>query len=552
MFMPRCTMGFHHITTSLWIAVLVALTACGLAVDQNLSPQHPMLNLSNLETLEAFEAATGYMYTLPEDILKMGVRPAEADNRMRRFLTKWLSGEEVKVGIVGGSIGLGAGASSAGETDWFSILTSFFSKAFPQSKVRGRNGALSATGSSYMNLCLDNHVDADTDLLIVDYAINDFFSNKPIEHGPALIYEQLIRKALALPNSPSVLPAMFLKCFYRKNGELGVLGFHVTMEDDYSILASYYGLPYISVRNALWRKICLQQPGYEAATVYSDTYMHPNDYGQRLYSDLFVYLIQRELADLARDIHLGPLTPRGLKSPREALYASPSGSDSAAAGDQAVTALGQGAVPDVGGARAGGARLEQARLEAISAGLRIPPQMMKPMMHSNYEQRTLMCAVKEQLEEVVETAQGFKYGQDVSGAQLYSFHKFGWITSTAGSKLVLKLNTQAPPGLNLDTGASMSLYIGYLKSPHHMGTARLSCLSGCTCEVALLDGHNDEPLTHTYTTRLALTQHPQCRLQLEMLQESSSGQYGFKFTSIMVTQPSEKSLASFMDGFGRR
>lgn len=46
-------------------------------------------------------------------------------------------------------------------------------EAFPRASITARNGALPATPSALMNMCLETYVDPEIDLLFVEYCAND-------------------------------------------------------------------------------------------------------------------------------------------------------------------------------------------------------------------------------------------------------------------------------------------------------------------------------------------------------------------------------------------
>ena len=83
-------------------------------------------------------------------------------------MIKLLSGENVKLGAVGGSITWGFGVRQ-GHDEYVAQLTSWLRKAFPKASISARNGAVPATTSAFMNMCYQNQVEADVDLLLVEY-----------------------------------------------------------------------------------------------------------------------------------------------------------------------------------------------------------------------------------------------------------------------------------------------------------------------------------------------------------------------------------------------
>lgn len=94
--------------------------------------------------------------------------------RLRKVIHDLILGKRpLKIGAIGGSITNGAKASKIGETDWFSLVGSYLTTAFQRANITTRNGALPATPSALMNMCLEQYVDADTDLVFVEYVAND-------------------------------------------------------------------------------------------------------------------------------------------------------------------------------------------------------------------------------------------------------------------------------------------------------------------------------------------------------------------------------------------
>ena len=89
-----------------------------------------------------------YRFSLPELQLRKGAVYTGANSRLRRVVRDLLTGRrQVKVGIVGGSISWGQGASKRGVTDWFSLVSRYLIQAFPNTNVTTRNGCVPGTPS---------------------------------------------------------------------------------------------------------------------------------------------------------------------------------------------------------------------------------------------------------------------------------------------------------------------------------------------------------------------------------------------------------------------
>jgi hypothetical protein len=85
----------------------------------------------------------------------------------------------------------------------------------------------------------------------------------------------------------------------------------------------------------------------------------------------------------------------------------------------------------------------------------------------------------------------------------------------------------------------MMVWIAYHKAHSGMmGMAKLSCLSGCKCKEAIVDAwiSHDNAKSRTVLAKLQVTQHPLCRIGVEVLQQSSTGHHKVKVTGVMISK----------------
>ncbi|KAK6903777.1 hypothetical protein I203_107283 [Kwoniella mangroviensis CBS 8507] len=108
-------------------------------------------------------------------------------------------------------------------------------------------GALGGSGSDYFAMCFGHHIPEDVDLVLVDMAINDGFSEKGAES-----YETLLRHLLALPNRPAVINLQVFALMFQTIATGG---------DIHQGISSYYDVPTVSLRNLLL-PIILQNSSY--------------------------------------------------------------------------------------------------------------------------------------------------------------------------------------------------------------------------------------------------------------------------------------------------
>lgn len=60
-------------------------------------------------------------------------------------------------------------ASNRSATAFFPIIANWMRQAFPAASVVAQNGAKGSTRASYALMCLETRLDADVDLVIVEY-----------------------------------------------------------------------------------------------------------------------------------------------------------------------------------------------------------------------------------------------------------------------------------------------------------------------------------------------------------------------------------------------
>ncbi|GAX79370.1 hypothetical protein CEUSTIGMA_g6812.t1 [Chlamydomonas eustigma] len=120
----------------------------------------------------------------------------------------------------------------------------------------------------------------------------------------------------------------------------------------------------------------------------------------------------------------------------------------------------------------------------------------------------------------------------------------GWVSTLPGSALWLSVDLQdmCPPGMQRSAQntirESMFLELTYLSSFEHMGMANVTCMSGCSCIPAVLDGHAPDhriPVPRLIATRITSSvADDHCVVQVLVLGSSSSGEHKVKVTQLSV------------------
>uniref|UniRef100_A0A383VEL6 SGNH hydrolase-type esterase domain-containing protein n=1 Tax=Tetradesmus obliquus TaxID=3088 RepID=A0A383VEL6_TETOB len=299
--------------------------------------------------------------------------------RLRRVVADLQAGKNVSVGVIGGSISWGF-YMQRGVNDWFAMFTSWLRRAFPSATITQRNGCVPATTAEYVSMCLDKFVDRDVDLIFLEYAINDGYTDTSVNTQHAQAFERLIRKLLQLPHKPAVVLMQALA-----QGIYGARGlFYWTVEDHYGVLAQHYQLPQLSVRNGMYHEVLAGAPGFSTAEIYPDVEQemqrHPSELGHKYMADVAVTMVQQVFQDMA-------LAPIDLQD------------------------------------------------EWSQRLMQVPA----PMFPGNLEGRNLACLIGPEFRSVVNASQHWTWQNDGTAEK----PKWGYSTSSAGATLDITVDTRA-------------------------------------------------------------------------------------------------------------
>ncbi|KAK3286862.1 DNA polymerase alpha subunit B [Cymbomonas tetramitiformis] len=379
------------------------------------------------------------------------------------------------------------------------------------------NGGVSASPIKYMNLCVREHVPADVDLVIIEYAVNQMLPDKSIaKSDPVQQYERLVRKLIRFPNRPAII---LLQTFSWSRGFNRIAhnswsSFFETPEDHFAVVAKYYGLPSLSLRDAIFHNVLRLERGYAISDVLGDCKQtdldrnakpepgpglcrHPNSFGHGLLANLTInYLIEAF----------------------DAIHADPS----------------------------------QNRPE---------PHWEIPIPMYNFNEPRegdKRCYRAESLHDIVVDKGGWEYIVEGTSAN----PKPGYAAYTPGKAITLQVDSRPASNMTAKHGAdvlAMKISIGYLQSYEHMGKAALSC-ENCKCEPygeslhsskedelgrRLIDAHMDLRESTLGMWFMKISEHAECRIKLETVEDTTSGEHKFKITNIVLGElPGEE-----VDGF---
>ena len=245
------------------------------------------LETTNIEGTVRTEAAPAkeYSETVQRSFVSLG-----NTYRLENKLSKALNGEKITVAYLGGSITEGVGGTP--DTCYAKLSFDYIAENYGKGdNVEYVNAGVSGTPSILGNLRVKKDVlDKNADIVFVEFAVNDGMDQLYKDS-----YESLIRTILKQENEPAVI----LLFTVTKTGH--------TCQEHMSQIGEYYGLPMISVPNAI-------QPEIEAGAMtwadYSNDEAHPNTEGHKIVAEFIEYYFHmldlRSAVDEPADIPVVP------------------------------------------------------------------------------------------------------------------------------------------------------------------------------------------------------------------------------------------------------
>lgn len=191
--------------------------------------------------------------------------------RLKKVIEKARSGETVNLAILGGSITEGAGATT-NDKGYAYQFADAFKDTYCTGELNFVNAGLSGTPSALGVMRYEKDVieplGCDPDLLIIEFAVNDW---EECTGGRAL--ESLIYQALSANENSAVI-----LLFSVSQGKWN-------LQDNMALYGRHYGIPMVSIKDAITSTTEVPD-----ATFFSDEY-HPKTYGHTVMSDCLMYLL---------------------------------------------------------------------------------------------------------------------------------------------------------------------------------------------------------------------------------------------------------------------
>ncbi|BDA43799.1 hypothetical protein COCOBI_04-8160 [Coccomyxa sp. Obi] len=365
------------------------------------------------------EKLLAYRLLVSEQMLAQGLSNVGDSRRMERFFEKLLRGEPVTMVTLGGSITAGQGVSMSGDA-YIPRIYDWIQTVFPNKKHRFLNRALPGTTSVYVSPCALQMVPPEADFVLLEYTFNDAeraYEGQSADDPTRRGFERLVRKMLKLPKRPAVM--YFHVWTPRRLG----FRFFESPENMIEMVPEYYGLPSISMRNAMYHLV--ENLTVPADWLWRSDINHANCLGHRYMADLIIGYFQNI-----------------------ALHVVDHAPDS-----------GRGAL-----------RYEDAVVQTLP----------EPMFVGNSEAHASHCRMDEDFRALVSSGQGWKW---VNEGKSPERPKWGFVTEREGDSLTVRVPTEGfvpVEGEPIDD-SPLTIGVSCLMSYEHTGAVLLECEEGCRC-----------------------------------------------------------------------
>lgn len=198
--------------------------------------------------------------------------------RLKNCMRRAQRGEDLTIGFFGGSITQGCAASVHEKCCAYQVFQ-WWERSFPDARFHYVNGGIGGTSSHFgAARVVSDLLMYQPDFVLVDFSVNDIENELRRE-----TYEGVLRQILSWPSAPAVV---LLNNIYYDTG--------YTDQDCHNELGGWYGLPHVSVRETIYRRMLSGEFIRDQLTADG---LHPNDFGHRLIAAEITALLERVRAE---------------------------------------------------------------------------------------------------------------------------------------------------------------------------------------------------------------------------------------------------------------
>ncbi len=232
---------------------------------------------------------------------KPKVIPVDIEEKYADFITvrsglnnlynKLNSDDEIVISYLGGSVTAGFGSDDPETGSWRAITFNWLKENFPEAKLVQNNIAMGGTGSHLGAFRTKTDIiDTNSDLVFVEFSVNDSYSGTHSAGNSTLYFEQIIRQTReALPECDIIAVYVTDIAFAKEHGGDSM---H-SVARAHEAACEKYGITSIDAGRAL----CALMNGYDEelwGTYITDT-VHPADAGYAVYAEVITEYLHKYL-----------------------------------------------------------------------------------------------------------------------------------------------------------------------------------------------------------------------------------------------------------------
>lgn len=274
--------------------LILLLTGCtpGNGEEQNITD-------NSVDAQDVFEPIPAHTDYVTEEMYQRAISFQQGDlTRLAAVMRRAQAGENITVGVIGGSITEGYSATNRNENSYASLMHDWWEERFPDTTVQYVNAGIGGT-SSYLGVhrVQEELLDHEPDFVIVEFSVNDGNNNFYKKS-----YDNLLRRILLDVNQP----ALMLLFTTQEDG--------TSAQVNDALLGFGYELPMISYGNAVLPSI---QAGEFTWKDISPDNIHPSDRGHAIIGELLYRYLNNVYAHLEEiPEEISPFTAAALTKER--------------------------------------------------------------------------------------------------------------------------------------------------------------------------------------------------------------------------------------------
>ena len=237
-------------------------------------------------------------------MLKSGVSHHGSTRRLQRVIEKALSGKDVNLLIVGGSISAGGGVwKDRGNIDgiYDRALTDWWKRiVFPltNSKLLVNEVTIGGTDSEYFSYCVKNYIKTMPDVVLWELAANDYKRYVNRSFDPATPLERLTRLLLSLSSHPALVFVNFFRGDYY--GTTVQQDCPDSEDEGEQKISVHYNITSLSWRSMICSDIGTRRGGVPLtlATLFSSDGYHPSLLGHAQMASLLITYLRNVIQNV--------------------------------------------------------------------------------------------------------------------------------------------------------------------------------------------------------------------------------------------------------------